>query len=104
MNKYDYVTLVMEKTYIEMEEEELEFCKKTEADFYLPRIKEMQNNGYTNIFICSCIHDLYLDYIIYDDHDLGIKAGMTYEEMWEGEELYNSDESFNYETDNPLRD
>ena len=112
MDKYDYPTLVMEKAYCEMEEEELEFCKEVEAEYYLPRIKKMQEEGYNNTFICSCIHDLYIDYLIYDDFDLARRAGMTDEEMINGDKLYWSEDEFNYaddeepfdyEEDNPLR-
>lgn len=104
MDKYDYPTLVMEKAYCEMEDEELEFCKGVEAEYYLPKIRQMQNEKYSNVFICSCIQDLYADYLIYDDYDLGIRAGMSLNDIYLGEVKYRTNDNFDYETDNPLRD
>lgn len=76
INDPEYVRICMEKTYMEMDEDELEYIKEKEAEYYVPRIKEMLNNGTPEFEVYAHVMDLYMDYEIADDDYILDAAGI----------------------------
>ncbi len=66
----EYVKLNMEKTYEEMEDSELTFCRNKEVEWYIPKINSLIKQGYSKGKIIGDIYDLYNCYYIYSTIDL----------------------------------
>lgn len=66
----EYVKLNMEKTYEEMEDNELTFCRNKEVEWYIPKINSLIKRGYSKGKIIGDIYDLYNCYYIYSTRDL----------------------------------
>ncbi len=90
-NNGKYFRITNEHAYCEMDDEDLAYCIETEANYYLPKIETMRNDGYSEEYIAYCLHDLYLDYLIYDDFDIARKANVSLALLTSMEENENLD-------------
>lgn len=62
----DYYDLVKDKGYLDMSEDEVEFCIQTELNIYLPKIEKLKAKGFDDKFITFCLFDLFMGDIICD--------------------------------------
>lgn len=108
-NDKKYEEICEEHTYIEMNDEELEYCVEVEKKYYMPKIMQMIKNHWTLPWIIACVHDLYMDYLIYEDFvfytelaHIGIKCNTKIIDQGYG--IYENSTDFDFENENPLRD
>ena len=100
-----YWELCNKKVYIEMEDDELNYVKKIEARYYVPKIKEMLKNGTPEFEVYTHVIDLYMDYEIADD-DYILDAAGIFDKFCRNYDAYNKAKEI-YMTDgyvNPLKD
>lgn len=98
-----YGQLCRDKAYMEMTDEELEFCNEIEIDYYKNSIEELRNKGIENYKIAAYIHDIWMDYLIYDETKFYNEFNISLADVNKGYDYYQSD-SVDIETENPLRD
>ena len=100
----EYVTLVMEKAYTEMNDKELTFCANKEAEWYIPRINALINKGYSKGKIIGDIYDLYNCYYIYSTEDLFNRLDWYTSELEDKflKESLNELDAIRYGKTNPL--
>ncbi len=96
-----YWEICNEKSYMEMEEDELDYVEKVEAEYYVPKIKEMLNNGTPEFEVYAHVIDLYMDYEIADDDYILDAAGIfdkfcrSYNAYDKAKEMYMADDYVN---------
>lgn len=99
-----YWEICNKKVYMEMEEDELDYIKKIEAEYYVPKIKEMLNNGTPVFEVYAHVMDLYMDYEIADD-DYILDASGIFDKFCRSYNAYDKAKEFYMADDyvNPLK-
>lgn len=100
-----YWELCNAKAYMEMEDDELDYVKEIEAQYYVPRIKEMLNNGMPEFEVYVHVMDLYMDYEIADD-DYILDAAGIFDKFCRSYNAYDKAKAMSMADDyvNPLKD
>lgn len=94
-----YTNLMDEKTYDEMDEAEKSFCRRYEADQYLPKIESLRRKGVPDYVISAYLQDLYNDYLVEDDTYIADEAGISDDDYDKGSDYYWNEMTGN----NPLK-
>ena len=84
----NYKELTHTKTYDEMTEEELDFCIKTEIDYYRDKINKLREEDVPDFKIAAYIHDLWQDYLIADDDELAEAYNISDKDWEKGLDYY----------------
>ena len=95
-----YGQLCRDKAYMEMTDEELVFCSRVELDYYKNSIEELRNNGIEDYKIAAYIHDIWMEYLIYDEAKFYDEFNISLADVNKGYDYYWND----MKEENPLRD
>ena len=97
MTKYEEI---FNKDYEDLTPEEKEYMIDTEIMYYRDRVEQLRKTNVPDYKIAAYIHDLWQDYIIFDDVRIADACEISDDDWSKGLDYYWHDMM----EDNPLRD
>lgn len=97
MTRYEELT---KKDFEDLTPEEEKYMIDIEVAYYRDRVDQLRKTNVPDYKISAYLHDLYHDYVIFDDVELAEAYGISDNDWEKGLDYYWND----MEEDNPLRD